>query len=150
MSRYSLALRLSAALWLLAGSGGARAQIRIPAIDPTGERIFSGTTTLAPHDLLHCPLLETHNDKAVVPVAAPAPVKPPCTPPVEVVPVVTQPPVAIPVAPPRPVVPVMPVTCPQPAAGPPPLTIAEPPCPEPPGPELKVTPSRIVAPVNTE
>src|SRR5262249_24586155 len=69
-----------------------------------------------------------------------APVKPPCTPPVEAVPVVPVVPVITVV--PQPIIAVpegsFPVT-------PPPIAI-----PSPPGPELRITPARIVAPVNTE
>src|SRR5262245_57472223 len=122
------------------------AQHRIPAIDPTGQHIFSGTTTLASHDLLHGGLFHKHHQPAAVTPAvavAPPPVKPPCTPPAEAIPVV-------------PVVPVVPVTPPIAAVpqNPLPAAIAGPPVPCEPvayrGAELKLTPGRIVAPVNTE
>lgn len=110
------------------------AQCRIPAIDPTGEHIFSGTTTLASHDLgglFH----RHHQPAAVAPVAAIGPpVQPPCQPPV-------QPPVeAVPVVPVIPVAPIIAAPV-QPVAAP---------CPLERGPELTITPSRIVAPVNSE
>src|SRR5262245_56978627 len=90
--------RIVIAAWVFAAGGLAGcAQHRIPAIDPTGQNLFSGTTTVASHDWLHG-LFHKHHQPQVVPVgppvvagpavAAPAPVKPPCTPPVEAVPVV--------------------------------------------------------------
>src|SRR5262245_6271131 len=90
--------RLVIAAWLIAASGFAGcAQHRIPAIDQTGQHLFSGTTTLATHDLLHG-LFHKHHQATVVPVgppivtgpavAPPDPVKPPCSPPIEAVPVV--------------------------------------------------------------
>src|SRR4051812_49358954 len=75
------------------------AQIRIPAIDPTGERLFSGTTTLNPCEGLTSGLFHKKNQPAVAvaptgpfiaptaPVVAP-PIKQPCAPPIEAVPVV--------------------------------------------------------------
>src|SRR5262245_56323199 len=92
-------LRIAPFAWHLAAWGMIGcAQHRIPAIDPTGEHIFSGTTTLATHDLLRGGLFHKHHQPSTVPVgppivagpaiAAPPPVKPPCTPPVEAVPVV--------------------------------------------------------------
>lgn len=151
------------------------AQLRIPTFDPTGQRIFGGTTTLAGCDLLHGHF-HKHRDVAVAP--------PPCAPPVEVVPITPvscgphvgvpalagasrhppeggtpapQPLVAVPLAPVRPIVPIRPVSC-GPQVGVPALAGAsrQPPeggtpaaCADR-GPELKITPSRIVAPVNTE
>jgi uncharacterized repeat protein (TIGR01451 family) len=160
-----LRLWVLVALWLVAGgasTGCARHQI--PAIDPTGQHIFSGTTTLASHDWL----FHRHHDAqpAVAPVAAPAvtvaPIQPPCTPPVAVVPVAPpQPLVAVPLAPAAPAVPVNPICAPQPSIGMPSQVVlpgksqpAGPVC-DPAatadhGPELKITPSRIVAPVGTE
>src|SRR5262245_15325078 len=156
--------RILVAAWLLLTSGlPGCAQHRIPAIDPTGQHIFSGTTTLASHDWLHG--LHKHHQPQLTPVGppivagpaavAPVPVKPPCTPPVEAVPVVPVMPAPI-VAVPQPV-PVVPVACgpqvqpqvvlpgrPQPGG---------PICANPAvyrGPELRITPARIVAPVNTE
>src|SRR2546423_13359075 len=64
------------------------AQHRIPAIDPSGNRLFSGTTTLATHDWLGGLF---HKGPAAAPIAAgpaPAPLMPPRTPPVEAIPVV--------------------------------------------------------------
>lgn len=152
MIRAAFSLRFLFVAALFAGSGHfGCAQHRIPAIDPTGEHIFSGSTTLASHDLFNGGLLHKHHQPAAVaPVAAVAPpVKPPCQPPVEAVPVVPL------VAVPQPV-PVMPVAC-----GPiaqPQVTLPGRPmpggpiCDNPPyrGPELTITPARIVAPVNTE
>src|SRR3954469_10898526 len=134
------------------------AQCRLPAIDPTGQHIFSGTTTtLATHELLNGGLFHHRQQPtAIAPVAAiEAPVKPPCQPPVEAIPVVPVVPLA-----PAPVVavphnplPVMPVACgPQtvlPGRQLPGGPISEAP-PAYRGPELTITPSRIVAPVNTE
>jgi uncharacterized repeat protein (TIGR01451 family) len=159
-----LPLRFAAAFCLLAvGAHSGCAQHRIPAIDPTGEHLFSGTTTLATHDLFHLPHFGKHHAPAVIPAAAPAavvPVKPPCTPPVEVIPVVPQPVITVPVAPAVPVVPIVPVACgPQPAVVPQNILPGKPQpggpiCPpdncNPPGPELTITPARIVAPVCTE
>lgn len=149
MTRFVTYFRLAvAALWLLALSGCA-----LPAIDPTGRRIFSGSSTqLAACDWLH----RKHQDPvAAVPAAVvPAAAQPACVPPVAVVPVAPQPLVAVPL---QPAIPVTPVACspqqmvlpgnPQ-RAGP----VCEPgqtACPDH-GPQLKITPSRIVAPVNSE
>src|SRR5438045_1395730 len=130
---------------LLAGSSQpGRAQIRIPAIDPTGQHILSGaTTTLAGHDWPGSGLF--HKQPSVVPVGppiiappsavAPTPVQPSCTPPVEAVPIV-------------PLVPQPVIAVPQNSF---PVTAPSAPVPSaPPGPELRITPARIVAPVNTE
>lgn len=122
------------------------AQVRIPAIDPTGQHLFNGTTTLS-HEWPGSGLFHKHQAPTpvgppiiagpAVPVAV-APVKPPCTPPIEAVPVV-------------PVVPVVPqpiVAVPQnsfPVAPPPAAALSASP-----GPELRITPARFVAPVNTE
>src|SRR5437867_1976964 len=142
MFRHTLLGQLIIVAALLAGSlQPGRAQIRIPAIDPTGQHILSGsTTTLAGHDWPGSGLF--HKQQPVVPVgppiiaaptaAAPVPVKPPCAPPVEAVPVfpvVPQPVIAVPQNPP----PVIASPAPVPSA--------------PPGPELRITPARIVAPV---
>jgi uncharacterized repeat protein (TIGR01451 family) len=130
-----------AVAWLAALPGCA-----IPAIDPTGRRIFSGTTRLAACDWIHG---HKHGEAA-------AATQPVCAPPVEVVPV-APPPRPLAIVPLAPSVPVMPVACgPQqmivpgvpPRAGP----VCEPeqaPCVDR-GPQLKITPSRIVAPVNSE
>ena len=124
----------------------------IPAIDPTGEHLFSGTTSLVHHDLASCSGLHGRTQ--------PAPVNPPCAPPVIVGPIVPSPPVvAIPAPPPIAVVPVMPVSCgqkqvPQQMPLPPRMQIVRPGCDSaangPNGPILKVTPSRIVAPICSE
>src|SRR5439155_766248 len=145
MFRHTLLGQLIIVAALLAGSlQPGRAQIRIPAIDPSGQHIFSGsTTTLAGHDWPGSGLF--HKQPSVVPVGPPIipaptavpplPVKPPRMPPIEpvpVVPVVPQPVIAVPQNP-------LPVI-----AAPAPVASA------PPGPELRITPARIVAPVNTE
>src|SRR5262245_24212590 len=142
MLRIVPTFRLALAIGLLACSCQLGcAQHRIPAIDRTGEHLFSGTTTLATHDLLHGGLFHKHHQPAAVaPVAAvaPPPIQPPCNPPVEAVPVV-------------PVVPAPVVAVPQnplPAAIVAPAPACEPAAYR--GPELKLTPSRIVAPVNSE
>src|SRR5439155_1512074 len=93
---------------------------------------------------------------AVAPVAAiEPPIKPPCQPPVEaipvvpVVPMVPAPVVAVPQNP----LPVLPVSCGPQVALPGRQQPGGPICESPPayrGPELMITPSRIVAPVNTE
>lgn len=154
---------LGAAL-LLSGCAVGCAQIRIPAIDPTGERFFSGTTTLESHGLFHhkrdpqpavavAPPVVTQPVVAqpavpVLPVLPAAP--PPCTPPVAAVPLVAVPVAPVPIA----TVPVQPVACgPQQMVVPGQPKVGGPVCPQPgayAGPELKVTPSRIVAPVNSE
>ena len=146
-----LAKRVAVVAIVAAFAGGCR----IPAIDPTGERIFTGgTTTLASHDLAHC--LPHHREAPVV--------QPPCAPPIEVVPVVVQPAPQPIVAVPQPApLAVLPVSCGPPATCapitmpqtplPPPLQV-KPACPEEQceekGPRLIVTPARIVAPVNSE
>jgi len=107
---------------LVCGLQAGCAQHRIPAIDPTGEHIFSGTTTLASHDLLGGGLFHRHHQPpaAVAPaaVAIDPQVKPPCAPPVEAVPVIPVVPVPI-VAVPQNPVPVA-ITAPPPACEPPP------------------------------
>ncbi len=138
------------------------AQCRLPAIDPTGQHIFSGTTTLANHDLLGGGLFHHRQQPAVAPAAPVAPVaplavappvQPPCQPPIEAVPVVPVLPAAPLVAVPHNPLPVMPVACnPQVALPGKPLP-GGPICETPVayrGPELTITPARIVAPVNTE
>src|SRR5687767_5141672 len=52
MFRMIAIARIALAVWLASGGMVGCAQHRLPAIDPTGQRIFSGTTTLAHHDLL--------------------------------------------------------------------------------------------------
>ena len=111
--------------------------LRLPAIDPSGQRIFSGgSTTLAGPD---CPLFTRPAVATTAPAVVAGPVvKPPCTPPV-----VAQPVVAVPVVPvvavPIVAVPVAPIQ--QPACGPQG-------CPN--GPQLKVCPAQLVAPVGSE
>ena len=120
-------------LLLLAAVGCA--QVRLPAIDPSGQRIFSGgSTTLAGPD---CPLFTRPAAATMAPpvVLGPA-VKPPCNPPVVAVqPIVAVPIVAVPVV----AVPVAPIQ--QPPCGPQG-------CPT--GPQLKVCPAQLVAPVGSE
>jgi uncharacterized repeat protein (TIGR01451 family) len=133
---------------------------QIPAIDPTGQGLFAGTTSFAKHGLFnkhHAP-----PPVAVAPVIAPPPV---AVQPAVVLPPVVQPAVVpTPCAPPLPAVPIVPIACgpqqmlpqqsfpqtvlpPRPTAGGP----IVPPCATADvGPELKVTPARIVAAVNTE
>jgi uncharacterized repeat protein (TIGR01451 family) len=164
------ARRVLAAWLIVAGGLVGCAQHRIPAIDPTGQHIFSGTTTLASHDLLGR-LHHRHHQPQLVPVgppvvagpvaAVPAPVKPPCAPPIEAVPVVPVAPVPIVAVPQNPVA-IVPVACgPQAAIGRQPQMVLpgrpqpggpiyDPGPPVYPGPELRITPARIVAPVNTE
>lgn len=157
----SATLRVIFCAWLVAACGvNGCAQHRIPAIDPTGQHLFSGTTTLATHDWLH-----KHHQQTVVPVGPPVvagpaavapPVKPPCTPPVEAVPVIPVTPAPIVAIPqnPVPVVPVIPAACgPQQMVLPGKSQSGGPICPTAGsyvGPELRVTPARLVAPVNTE
>ncbi len=143
---------------------------QFPAIDQSGQRIFSGSTSIAHHD---GGLFHHRRDPAPVPAAVTPPVvapptvvvpgtpavvvpaaQPPCNPPIAVVPVVPQPPVVA-----VPVVPIQPIAC-NPAGRvqqtplPPKLQIAGPACENADAasqvPVLKVTPSRIVAPVGSE
>jgi uncharacterized repeat protein (TIGR01451 family) len=149
-------------VWLFANSGLAGcAHMQIPAIDPTGQGLFAGTTSFEKHHGLfhkhHAP-----QPAAVAPVIAAPPlaVQPVVVPPAVVQPAVVPPPCAPPIQ----TVPVVPVGCgpqqmlPQPSF---PQTVLPaqpamggpivPPCPAAEvGPELKVTPARIVAAVNTE
>ncbi|HEY2413865.1 MAG TPA: hypothetical protein VGI40_16560 [Pirellulaceae bacterium] len=135
------------------------AQIRIPAIDPTGQRLFSGTTTLScdalKDGLLHKKAQPAAAVAPAVPIVAP-PVKPPCLPSVEAVPLVPVVPVPVVAVPqnPLPAVPVIPAVCGPKQMQPQIIPVAAPaavePCDDARGPQLSVTPSRIVAPVNTE
>jgi uncharacterized repeat protein (TIGR01451 family) len=136
---------------------------QFPAIDQSGQRIFSGGgTSLAHHDggLFHrrdpVPMPAAGVPTVVVPgpPAVVAPAAPPCNPPVVVGPLVQQPPVIA-----VPVVPIQPVAC-GPAGRieqtplPPKLQIAGPVCENgaqaAAGPVLTITPSRLVAPVGSE
>jgi uncharacterized repeat protein (TIGR01451 family) len=125
-------LRLLHPLLLLTAVGCS--QLRVPAIDPSGQSIFTGgSTSIAGH---HQPLIA---QPAVVaqPVVAVPGVKPPCNPPL-----VAQPMIAVPVV-------AVPVVAAPVVAGPP----IQPPCgPQgcPNGPQLKVCPAQLVAPVGTE
>ncbi|QDU30034.1 Large cysteine-rich periplasmic protein OmcB precursor [Anatilimnocola aggregata] len=136
----------------------------IPAIDPTGEGIFSGTTTFA--RLRDCPLIARHHQPqqppvpigppVMGPIVGPAPCGPP---PVIAIPVSCTPPappplVAIPLAP---AVPLTPAVCAVPPPSPPPLQVVQ--CASPAqapvddcenGPTLKITPNRLVAAVGSE
>ncbi len=145
----------------------ASAGCQFPAIDPSGQRIFSGgSTPLAHHDhgLFH------HRGPA--PAAGPVIVAPPATaapaavapapscPPVVVGPVVQPAPQPLVAVPAVPVIPIQPVACGPPGniqqtPLPPKIQVSGPACPggatsPPAGPVLQVTPSRLVAPVNTE
>lgn len=135
-----LYFRLTGLLLLTAAVGCSH--LRLPAIDPSGQRIFSGgSTTLAGPD---CPLFTRPAVATTTPAVVAGPiVKPPCTPPVvaqpvlvvPAAPVVAVPVVAVPVV----AVPVAPIQ--QPACGPQG-------CPN--GPQLKVCPAQLVAPVGSE
>ena len=132
----------------------------IPAFDQSGERIFSGTTQLA--SLRDCPLLAHHRQPAPVPVG------PPVAGPVVVGPATgCAPPAPLVVAPPPPpaiiAVPMTPAACAAaPVPAPPPCQVQPTPLPVqqcaaplPPdgcdsGPQLKITPNRLVAPVGSE
>jgi len=134
---------------------------QFPAIDQSGERIFSGgTTSLAHHD--HGLFHHHHEPAPAVPavVTPPAAAAPACAPPVVVGPVVQplpQPVIAVPAVP---LIPVQPVACGpqgniQQTPLPPKIQIAGPVCKDgsncpAAGPVLQVTPSRIVAPINSE
>lgn len=133
------------------------ANCRVPAIDPTGEHIFSGTTTLASHEWLKGGHFHKHHQppSAAAPFAAGPPVKPPCAPPIEAVPVVPLAPIPVVAVPqyPSPTVPVVPAVCGPQQVRPQIIPVAAPgpaECEGPRGAELTVTPARIVAPVNTE
>lgn len=160
---------------LLGGCAGTR----LPAIDPTGQHLFTGgSTTILPHCFLHhreqdqpaCEVPASAPIVAVPSAAAPpaaiapvtimpvsntcGPAKPSCTPPIAVAPAPVIPVVpASVVATPAPVL-VAPVpTCPTPAPQPqaPPLIVQ--PCNDnnpTRSPQLVVTPQRLVAPVGSE
>jgi uncharacterized repeat protein (TIGR01451 family) len=159
--------------WLIAQSALAivlsAAGCQFPAIDQSGQRIFSGgTTPLAHHDhgLFHHrgpapaagPVIVAPPAAVTPVVPAPAVAAPTCNPPVVVGPVqpAPQPLVAVPAVP---VIPIQPVACGpqgniQQTPLPPKIQVSGPVCPDancpPAGPVLQVTPSRLVAPVNTE
>jgi uncharacterized repeat protein (TIGR01451 family) len=141
---------------LLAAALCSSAGCALPAFDPTGERIFSGTTSFV--SLKECPLFaHKHRQTAPIPTEPvmgpivgpqPIPVQPPCgTPiPVAVAPPIPTASIAPPVVPP----PVQP-----PVAAPAPLQVI--PCAAPGkedscdnGPTLKITPNRVVAPIGSE
>src|SRR5688500_9941768 len=86
---------LFAAFWAAAGMGCAGHQL--PAIDPSGERIFSGASTTILSPLAECPLLHPSPRVAAPPAV---PTCPPVLPSVPVGPVITAPqPLAIAVQP---------------------------------------------------
>jgi len=149
-------LTWAAAILLACGWQSGCAQCRLPAIDPTGEHIFSGSTTLASHEWLKGDHFHNHGQPGVVgPVAAAPPVKPPCAPPIEAVPVVPVMPIPVVAVPqyPLPAVPVVPAVCGPQQVRPQVIPVAAPgpaECDGPRGAELTVTPGRIVAPINTE
>ena len=162
-------LRTARRIVLAAAALAALAGCQFPAIDPSGQRIFSGGTTGLAH---HGGLFHHHRNQPAVPVAvapaavvpAPAvpvvptpvvpvvpvvPVKPPCTPPpIAMVqpPAIAAPPV---IAAPPPVIGQI-----QPTPLPPKLQITDPACADgsaaDQGPVLTITPSRLVAPIGTE
>src|SRR5262245_16687712 len=70
----------------LAWGGAGCSHVRLPASDPSGQRIFSGgsTTLVGPE----CPLFTR---PASAPVTTTPAVKPPCTPPITAAPIVVQP-----------------------------------------------------------
>ncbi|WP_254509986.1 DUF11 domain-containing protein [Anatilimnocola floriformis] len=131
----------------------------IPAFDRTGERVFAGTTQLA--SVKDCPLLAHHQQ----PAPGPAPVVPPAgglvvgpagcgqPPPLVVAP---PPPPAIIAVPMTPAACAAPVPTPRPCqVQPTPLPVQQCAAPLPAnscdnGPQLKITPNRIVAPVGSE
>jgi uncharacterized repeat protein (TIGR01451 family) len=145
---------------------------QFPAIDQSGQRIFSGgTTPLAAHDYGHGLFHHHHRGPApiVAPIAAPvaAPIAAPmavpapaCAPPIVVGPVVQPAPQPLVAVPAVPVVPVQPVACGpkgilQQTPLPPRIEVTGSGCSDgqycaASGTTLRVTPSRIVAPVNTE
>lgn len=146
-----------AAILAISGWQSGCAQCRLPAIDPTGEHLFAGTTTLASHDWLKGGHFHKHGQTApaAAPLAAAPPVKPPCTPPIEAVPVVPVMPVPVVAVPqnPLPAVPVVPAVCGPQQVRPQVIPVAAPApaeCEGQRGAELTVTPARIVAPINTE
>jgi uncharacterized repeat protein (TIGR01451 family) len=128
----------------------------LPAIDQSGEGLFSGTTSFA--SLHDCPIFAHKHKQPPVPVN---PAGPPVMGPL-VGPPSTCGPVPVMVAPPSPPaivsVPLAPAACAQAPPVPPPLQVLpcaapaappqEPECES--GPTLKITPSRLVAPVGSE
>jgi uncharacterized repeat protein (TIGR01451 family) len=136
---------------------------QLPAIDQSGERIFSGETTgIAHHELPGAGLFHHHRN----PTPAAAPTTPVCAPapqelPAIVGPVAVPQPIA-PLPPPPPIaVPVQPAACGppgqvQPTPLPPKIRVSGPVCQNAStgaaarGPVLVVTPSRLVAPIGTE
>jgi uncharacterized repeat protein (TIGR01451 family) len=128
----------------------------LPAIDPSGEGIFSGTTTFA--SLSECPIFAHHHRQAP---AAAIPAGPPVIGPLVGPPSTCAPPIPVAVAPPPPpeiiAVPMTPAACAQQPPAPPPLRVVQ--CASPAtspegdcenGPNLKITPNRVVAPVGSE
>ncbi|HUE74230.1 MAG TPA: hypothetical protein VMP01_25340 [Pirellulaceae bacterium] len=135
---------LAALAWAVSGPGCAGH--RVPAIDPSGERIFSGASTAIVSPFAECPLFHPSPPRGTVPAApACAPVQP-VVPVLPAMPVATCPqPLAVVAQPiPQPATPVCntPQRAPAPAAAP--CATA------PSGPLLTVTPKEIVAPVCSE
>lgn len=142
---------------------------RIPAIDPTGQRIFSGGTT----SLAHCfhkhdapcdlpasapvvaapPIVSTPAvvTPTVVPVSTCGAVQPSCTPPFAVTPAPVIPVTPAPVVPVNPVpVVAAPSATPAPAPRPAPLVVQPCSTSKAQSPQLIVTPMKLVAPVGSE
>lgn len=128
----------------------------LPAFDQSGERIFNGTTRLA--SVKDCPLLAHHHRQPPPPVPVGPPVMGPvvgpagCAPPPPLVVAAPPPPavIAVPMTPPPCVAPPLAVCQVQPT----PLPVQQ--CAAPiksdcdNGPNLKITPDRLVAPVGSE
>jgi uncharacterized repeat protein (TIGR01451 family) len=142
-SRTRQAAFLAALIWVVSGSGCAGH--RVPAIDPSGEHIFSGASTSIISPLAESPFLHPSRPQPAAVIPACAPVLPPVQPPIAVAPVPSCPqPLAV-VA--------QPIPQPAPACTPPVRAPAPPqaPCAQVPrGPILTVTPKEIVAPVCSE
>lgn len=156
MSTFSANSKLAG--WLAAVALLALGGCALPAFDQSGERIFNGSTRLA--SIKDCPLLAHHHRQPppAVPVSAPVmgPVVGPagCAPPVPLVVAPPPPPAVI-------AVPMTPAACAVPPPPPPvcqvqptPLPVQQ--CAAPiksdcdNSPNLKITPSHVVAPVGSE
>ncbi len=132
---------LAALAWAVSGPGCAGH--RVPAIDPSGDRIFSGASTAIVSPFAECPLLHPSPPRGAAPGCAPVQ---PVVPVVPALPLAACPqPLAIAAQPiPQPAPPV----CNEPFRAP--ATAAAPCATAPPGPILTVTPKEIVAPVCSE
>jgi uncharacterized repeat protein (TIGR01451 family) len=141
-SRTRQAAFLAALIWAVSGSGCAGH--RVPAIDPTGEHIFSGASTWVVSPVRECPLFHPSPGQPAPAAPACAPVLPPVQPPIVAAPLPScpQPLAAV----------VQPIPQPAPACNPPVRApVPQPPCAQVPhGPILTVTPKEIVAPVCSE